>query len=150
MLLLHHSQLKSALIDTFAFRYSSKEDFLEEVEALTYLLSDLGSLWTNLIMIKVQFVLWCLKICYHSKPSSGGIVTHLHFIPQLDIIVIASLYPEFASEVNDLILKPPSTNPYDALSSQLIKHTTAFEQRRLQQLFNTEKLGDRTLFQLLR
>ena len=64
--------------------------------------------------------------------------------------VIASLSPEFASEVRDLILKPPSTTPYDALRSQLIKRTTASEQRRLQQLFNTEELGDRTPSQLLR
>ena len=63
--------------------------------------------------------------------------------------VIASLSPEFASEVRDLILKPPRTTPYDALKAQLIKRTTAFEQKRLQQLFNTEELGDRTP-QLLR
>uniref|UniRef100_A0A1X7TIB2 DUF7041 domain-containing protein n=1 Tax=Amphimedon queenslandica TaxID=400682 RepID=A0A1X7TIB2_AMPQE len=44
--------------------------------------------------------------------------------------VVASLTPEFATEVRDLILKPPSTDPYDALREQLIKRTTASEQKR--------------------
>ena len=64
--------------------------------------------------------------------------------------VVASLAPEFAMEVRDLILQPPDTTPYDRLKEQLIKRTAASEQRRLQQLFNTEELGDRKPSQLLR
>ena len=54
--------------------------------------------------------------------------------------IVASLSPEFATEVRDLILKPPTENPYDKLKEQLIKRTAASEQRRLQQLFNSEEL----------
>ena len=63
--------------------------------------------------------------------------------------VIASLSPQYATEVRDLILKPPA-NLYDKLREELVKRTTASEQRRLQLLFNAEELGDRTPSQLLR
>ena len=64
--------------------------------------------------------------------------------------MIASLSPQYATEVRDLILKPPATNPYDKLREELVKRTTASEQRCLQLLFNAEELGDRTPSQLLR
>ena len=63
--------------------------------------------------------------------------------------IVASLSPEFPTKVRDLILKPPTENAYDKLKEQLIKRTTASEQRRLQQLFNSEELGDRKPTQLL-
>ena len=37
--------------------------------------------------------------------------------------IVASLSSEIATEVRDLILKPPAENPYDNLRSQLIKRT---------------------------
>ena len=37
--------------------------------------------------------------------------------------IVTSLSPEFATEVRDLILKPPTENPYDKLKEQLIKRT---------------------------
>ena len=48
--------------------------------------------------------------------------------------VVASLAPEFATEVRDLILQPPDATPYYRRKEQLIKCTAASEQRRLQQL----------------
>ena len=62
---------------------------------------------------------------------------------------MASLAPEFATEVRDLILQPPEATPYDKFKEQLIKHTAASEQRRIQQLFNVEELGDRKPTKLL-
>ena len=64
--------------------------------------------------------------------------------------VIASLAPEFAAEIRDLILTPPAETPYDVLKETLIKRTAASDQRRLQQLFSAEELGDRKPTQLLR
>lgn len=64
--------------------------------------------------------------------------------------VVASLSPEFAMEVRDLILAPPDEEPYAHLKALLIRRTATSEQRRLQQLLNTEELGDRTPTQLLR
>ena len=60
---------------------------------------------------------------------------------------IASLAPEVTQEVRDLILSSPKETPYDVLKNQ---RTAASEQRRLQQLFNAEELGDRKPTQLLR
>jgi hypothetical protein len=58
--------------------------------------------------------------------------------------IVTSLSSEIATEVRDLILKPLADNPYDNLRCQLIKRTIASEQRRLQQLFNTEELATTT------
>ena len=64
--------------------------------------------------------------------------------------IIASLAPEVATEVRDLILHPPENNPYELLKDALIQRTEASEQRRLQQLLTSEELGDRKPSQLLR
>ncbi|XP_065177349.1 uncharacterized protein LOC135808130 [Sycon ciliatum] len=64
--------------------------------------------------------------------------------------VIASLAPEFAAEVRDLLMNRSPTNPYTALRSELIKQTQSSEQRRLRQLLTEEELGDKKPSQLLR
>ena len=53
--------------------------------------------------------------------------------------MVASLSPEV-----------PDTNPYDVLKETMIKTPVALEQRRLQQLFQSEELGDRKPTQLLK
>ena len=64
--------------------------------------------------------------------------------------MVTSLSPEFATEVRDLVLTVPDTNPYDKLKTALIGRTATSEQRHLQQLLNSEELGDRKPSQLLR
>ena len=63
---------------------------------------------------------------------------------------VGSLSPETATEIRDLLLKPLEDCLSDILEQKLIEHTAASEQRRLQQLFTAEDLGDRKPMQLLR
>ena len=64
--------------------------------------------------------------------------------------IVASLAPEFISEIRDIIVSPPTEAPYEALKALLITRTQSSEQRRLHQLLTTEELGDRQPTQLLR
>ena len=64
--------------------------------------------------------------------------------------IVASLSQEFATEVRDLVLTVPDITPYDKLKTALIGQTTTSEQRCLQQLLNSEELGDHKPSQLLR
>ena len=64
--------------------------------------------------------------------------------------IVASLSPEFATQVRGLILCTPAATPYDTLKQQLIARTTLPKQRRLQQLFASTELGDQQPTQLLR
>ena len=56
--------------------------------------------------------------------------------------VIASLSPEVAAEIRDLILAPQDGTPYNVLKQQLVKRTAVSEQKHLQQLFSAEELGN--------
>ena len=64
--------------------------------------------------------------------------------------VIASLQPEIAQEIRDLLISPPTETPYDVLKATLIHRTSASEQKRIHQLLIAEELGDRQPSQLLR
>ena len=64
--------------------------------------------------------------------------------------LVASLSPEFATQVRDIIIHAPHDAPYDTLKRQLIVRTTIPQQRRLQQLVHSTELGDQRPTQLLR
>ena len=64
--------------------------------------------------------------------------------------VIASLSPDIACKIRDLLIQPPEDHPYDTFKAELVKRTAASEQRKLQQLIGGEELGDRKPTQLLR
>ena len=64
--------------------------------------------------------------------------------------VVASLAPEYAIEVHDLLLALPEQDAYSTLKAQLIQCTATSEQWHLQQLLTTKVLGDRKPSQLLR
>ncbi|XP_064467981.1 uncharacterized protein LOC135378810 [Ornithodoros turicata] len=64
--------------------------------------------------------------------------------------IVASLPPEIAIDVSDVISGPPGTTPYDRLKAAVLQRTTLSERKRLQQLLTAEELGDRTPSQLLR
>ena len=68
------------------------------------------------------------------------VCTRQSFLPPGDE---ATLSPEFTQEVKDSILKPSDAIPYDTLKKTLVEHTAALGQCRLQQLFNSEELGDK-------
>ena len=64
--------------------------------------------------------------------------------------VVSSLSPDVAQEVRELLITPPAEEPYKTLKDELIKRTSASEQKRLHQLLTSEELGDRKPSQLLR
>ncbi|XP_038046745.1 uncharacterized protein LOC119720950 [Patiria miniata] len=64
--------------------------------------------------------------------------------------VVSSLQPDIAQEVRDLLVSPPAHERYNTLKKELIKRTSASEQKRLHQLLIAEELGDRKPSQLLR
>ena len=64
--------------------------------------------------------------------------------------IVASLSPNIATEVRDLILAPPADTPYTVLKRELCKRTAGSNQQKLQRLLNDLELGDRKPSQLLR
>ncbi|XP_077508413.1 uncharacterized protein LOC144119740 [Amblyomma americanum] len=64
--------------------------------------------------------------------------------------VAASLPPEIATEVRDMLINPPASASFDTLAAELIKRTAVSEHPRLQHLISSEELCDRKPTQLLR
>ena len=63
--------------------------------------------------------------------------------------IVSCLSPEFATEVRDLLLHPPSENPYEMLKEQLTKQMSDSEQRRIKEPLSAEEIGDRKPTQVL-
>lgn len=63
--------------------------------------------------------------------------------------IVSALPQEIATYLQDLLLNPPKTNPDDKSKEELIPQTPLSERKRLQQLLETEILGDRKPSQLL-
>lgn len=64
--------------------------------------------------------------------------------------LVASLTPETAAEVRDVLLRPPAQDKYKALKEKIIARTTHSEQARLKQLLTAAELEGRKPSQLLR
>ncbi|KAK4877480.1 hypothetical protein RN001_009986 [Aquatica leii] len=57
--------------------------------------------------------------------------------------IASSLEAKYACEVRDILTKPPQTNCYEALKTELIKRLSATDEQRMRQLLEREELGDR-------
>ncbi|XP_065193198.1 uncharacterized protein LOC135824372 [Sycon ciliatum] len=64
--------------------------------------------------------------------------------------VVSSLTHEFAHEVRDVLLQPPTQQPYTNLKRHLVERLCASEQKRIRQLLTEAQLGDRRPSQFLR
>ncbi|KAL1446423.1 hypothetical protein WDU94_000016 [Cyamophila willieti] len=64
--------------------------------------------------------------------------------------LIAALPPRYATEVKDIILKPPTENPYTHLKEQLVQRLSASQEDKNRQLLEREEIGDRKPSQFLR
>ncbi|CAB4011670.1 hypothetical protein M513_09033, partial [Paramuricea clavata] len=64
--------------------------------------------------------------------------------------VVAASSTKAATEVRDLILTPPPTNPFDVLKATLTERVSLSKRRKIQQLLQAEELGDPKSSQLLR
>ncbi|XP_047027191.1 uncharacterized protein LOC124635355 [Helicoverpa zea] len=64
--------------------------------------------------------------------------------------VVTQLETKYAMQVKDIITKPPETNKYEKLKTELINRLSASQEKRIQQLLIHEELGDRRPSQFLR
>ncbi|XP_026464637.1 uncharacterized protein LOC113367225 [Ctenocephalides felis] len=63
--------------------------------------------------------------------------------------VVSKLDPRYASEVCDIILKPPKDSPYSVLKKELLKRYGISDETKLRQLLEGQEMGDRTQSQFL-
>ena len=98
--------------------------------------------WPRLLPTVSNYIHLAIRSWEMVCPEWGTIRHKRHLSSEDQVWLYCHLSPEFAAEARDIILKGPNTDPYVKLKEQLIKRTAASEQHRLQQLFNTEELGD--------
>ena len=64
--------------------------------------------------------------------------------------IVAALPTEVISDLRDLILSPPTENPYEQICEALIARNSQTQRQKVHQLLHGEILGDRRPSQLLR
>ncbi|XP_046621089.1 uncharacterized protein LOC124305557 [Neodiprion virginianus] len=64
--------------------------------------------------------------------------------------ILALLDPKHAQEVRDIILQPPTENPYTTLKNELIKRMGSSQEVKTRQLLEHQEIGDRKPSQYLR
>lgn len=64
--------------------------------------------------------------------------------------LVASLSPEAAGEIRDLLITPPPSDKYKAVKEAVIKRTTSSAQERIRKVLTEEELDGRKPSQLLR
>lgn len=64
--------------------------------------------------------------------------------------VVSNLDHRYASEVKDIIVKPPTTDKYDKLKNELIFRLSVSKDRRVEELVSQAELGNRKPSQFLR
>lgn len=64
--------------------------------------------------------------------------------------IVGNLEPTYATEVRDILTKPPATEKYDTLKKELIRRLSESQQQKTKRLLEHEELGDRKPSQFLR
>ena len=88
--------------------------------------------------------LWFLQVdaLFRTRRITSSITKFNH--------VVAAISPQIAATVRDLIRRPPTTEPYQALKDALVKRSSPTRRQCLQQLLHQTTLGDRKPSELLR
>jgi len=66
------------------------------------------------------------------------------------IYVISQLEYRHAAEVEDIIIGPPTDEPYTTLKTELVRRLSSSRDQRVRQLLTHEEMGDRKPSQFLR
>lgn len=64
--------------------------------------------------------------------------------------VLGALHPRYATEVRDIIMNPPDTEPYQRLKTEYIRRLSSSQEQKTRRLLEHEEIGDRKPSQFLR